>query len=135
MADIDNSPLKDVEAGHVGSHSEVVTFEMTVGAHVAGMPPVYATPMMIMAMEKAAALAIAGRLPFGWITVGAEVDIRHLAPTPVGRTVTASARVLKVEGRSVLLSVEAHDGERKIGEGRHLRAAVELSRFRERYGL
>jgi predicted thioesterase len=135
MADADQIPLKDVEVGHVGSHSEVVTFEHTVGAHVAGMPPVYGTPMMIMAMEKAAGLAIAKGLPFGWITVGAEVDIRHLAPTPVGRTVTATARVLEVKGRSVLLAVEAHDGERKIGEGRHLRAAVELARFRERFGL
>ena len=99
------------------------------------LPEVFATPMMIMAMEKASGIAIAGRLPPGWITVGSEVDIKHLAPSPVGRTVTATARVLAVEGRSVLFAVEAHDGERKIGDGRHKRGAVNLERFAERYGF
>jgi predicted thioesterase len=96
---------------------------------------VYATPMMIMAMEKASGLAIAGHLPPGWVTVGSTVDIRHLAPTPVGRIVTATASVLEVEGRSVLFAVEAHDDERKIGDGRHRRGAVNLERFAERYGV
>jgi predicted thioesterase len=118
-----------------GSLQETVTFELTVGGHVAGMPPVYGTPMMIMLMEKASGVAIAGYLPQGWVTVGSEVDIRHLAPTPVGRTVTASARVIEIEGRSVLFAVEAHDGERKVGEGRHRRGAVNLKRFAERYGI
>ncbi len=47
----------------------------------------------------------------------------------------ATARVIEVEGRSVLFAVEAHDGERKIGEGRHRRGAVNLKRFAERYGV
>ena len=49
--------------------------------------------------------------------VGSEVNVRHLAPTPVGRTVVATARVVEVSGRSLLFAVEAHDGVRKIGEG------------------
>ncbi|MGO9423446.1 thioesterase family protein [Roseiarcus sp.] len=128
-------PLKAVRVGMTGSLQETVTFELTVGGHVAGMPPVYGTPMMIMAMEKASGLAIAGCLPPGWVTVGAEVDIRHLAPTLLGRTVIATATVLEVEGRSVLFAVEARDGERKIGEGRHRRGAVNLERFAKRYGF
>jgi predicted thioesterase len=134
MPDASN-PLKDVRIGMTGSLQETVTFELTVGGHVAGMPAVYGTPMMIMLMEKASGVAIAGRLPPGWVTVGSAVDIRHLAPTPVGRTVTATARVLEIEGRSVLFAVEAHDGERKIGDGRHRRGAVNLERFAERYGV
>ncbi len=128
-------PLKDVRIGMTGSLEETVTFDRTVGGHVAGMPAVYGTPMMIMLMEKASGAAIAGHLPRGWVTVGSEVDIRHLAPTPVGRVVTATARVLDVEGRSVLFAVEAHDGERKVGEGRHRRGAVNLKRFLARYGI
>jgi predicted thioesterase len=89
--------------------------------------------MMIMLMERASGAAVAGHLPVGWVTVGSEVDIRHLAPTPVGRTVTATARVLEVDGRSILFAVEAHDGVRTIGEGRHRRGAVNLKRFAERY--
>ncbi len=127
-------PLKDVKVGMTGSVTEVVTFDLTVGAHVAGMPPVFGTPMMIMAMEKASHRTVAGHLPAGWVTVGAEVDVRHLAPTPVGRTVTATARVVEVKGRSVLFAVEAHDGVRKIGEGRHRRGAVDLARFAGRHG-
>jgi predicted thioesterase len=84
-------------------------------------------------MEKASGAAIAGHLPLGWVTVGTEVNVRHLAPTPVGRKVRATARVLDVDGRSVLFAVEAEDGARKIGEGMHRRDAVNLERFARRF--
>lgn len=128
-------PLKDIRIGMTGSLHETVTVGLTVGGHVSGMPLVYATPMMIMAMEKASGVAIANHLPRGWVTVGSAVDIRHFAPTSIGRTVIVTARVLEIEGRSVLFEVEAHDGERKIGEGRHRRNVVNLERFAERYGV
>ena len=130
----DADPLKDVEVGLTGSVQETVTFELTVGGHVPGMPAVYATPMMIMAMEIASGAAIGPHLPKGWVSVGAEVNIRHLAPTPVGHTVVATARVIEIAGRSVLFAVEAHDGERKIGEGTHRRGVVNLEKFAERFG-
>jgi predicted thioesterase len=67
------------------------------------------------------------------VTVGSEVNVRHLAPTPVGRTVVATARVVEVSGRSMLLlAVEAHDGVHKIGEGTHRRGAVNLETFAKR---
>jgi fluoroacetyl-CoA thioesterase len=128
-------PLKDVQAGMTGHAETIVTRDLTVGAHVEGMPTVYATPMMIMLMEVASGSAVRGHLPPGWVTVGAEVNVRHLAPTPIGRTVVATARVLEVEGRSVLFAVEAHDGERKIGEGTHRRGAVNLESFVKRFGV
>jgi fluoroacetyl-CoA thioesterase len=128
-------PLKDVQAGMTGRAEAIVTQDLTVGAHVEGMPLVYATPMMIMLMEVASGLAVRGHLPPGWVTVGTEVNVRHLAPTPVGRTVVATARVLEVEGRSVLFAVEARDGERKIGEGTHRRGAVNLESFVKRSGV
>jgi fluoroacetyl-CoA thioesterase len=127
-------PLKDVRPGMTGREEVVVTRELTVGAHVPGMPLVYATPMMIMAMEVASGVALQCHLPPGWVTVGSEVNVRHLAPTPVGRTVVATARVVEVAGRSVLFAVEAHDGERKIGEGTHRRGAVNLESFAKRFG-
>jgi fluoroacetyl-CoA thioesterase len=127
-------PLKDVRPGMTGRSEVVVTRELTVGGHIEGMPPVYGTPMMIFLMESACGLAVAGHLPPGWVTVGSEVNVRHLAPTPIGRTVVATARVVEVEGRSVLFAVEAHDGERKIGEGTHRRGAVNLEAFAKRYG-
>ncbi len=125
-------PLENVVVGMTGRKEVVVTRDLTVGAHVDGMPFVYATPMMILAMEIAAGEAIKGHLPAGWATVGSEINIRHLAPTPIGRTVVATARVVEVQGRSVLFAVEAHDGVRTVGEGAHRRGAVHLERFRER---
>ncbi|HLX97631.1 MAG TPA: thioesterase family protein [Roseiarcus sp.] len=125
-------PLENVRAGMTGRHEVLVTREVTVGAHVDGMPFVFGTPMMILAMEMASGAAVAAHLPAGWATVGSEVNIRHLAPTPVGRTVTATARVLEVSGRGLLFAVEAHDGVRKVGEGTHRRGAVNLESFARR---
>ena len=127
-------PLENVRVGMTGRKEVVVTRDLTVGAHVEGMPYVYGTPFMIMAMEIASGAAIAPHLPPGWVSVGSEVNIRHLAPTPVGRTVVATARVIETEGRSVLFAVEAHDGERKIGDGTHRRGVVNLEKFAERFG-
>jgi fluoroacetyl-CoA thioesterase len=127
-------PLKDVRPGMTGRKEIVVTRELTVGGHVEGMPLVFGTPMMIMAMEMASGAAVAGQLPPGGATVGSEVNVRHFAPTPIGRTVIATARVMEVAGRSVLFAVEAHDDERKIGEGTHRRGAVDLEAFAKRYG-
>jgi fluoroacetyl-CoA thioesterase len=119
-------PLENVRVGMTGRHEVVVTRELTVGAVLDGMPFVFGTPMMILAMEMASAAAAAPHLPSGWVTVGSEVNVRHLAPTPVGRTVVATARVVEVSGRSMLFEVEAHDGVRKIGAGTHRRSAVNL---------
>lgn len=125
-------PLDNVRLGMTGLKEVVVTPDLTVGAHVDGMPLVYGTPMMILAMEIASGEAVARHLPSGWVTVGSEVNIRHLAPTPVGRTVVATARVIEAAGRSVLFAVEAHDGVRKIGDGTHRRGAVRLDSFSQR---
>jgi len=125
-------PLENVRVGMLGRHEVVVTRELTVGAQLDGMPLVFSTPMMILAMEMASAAAVAPYLPAGWVTVGSEVNIRHLAPTPVGRTVAATARVLELSGRSLLLAVEAHDGIRKVGDGTHRRGAINLESFARR---
>jgi fluoroacetyl-CoA thioesterase len=127
-------PLENVRVGMTGRKEVVVTRELTVGAHVDGMPFVYGTPMMILAMEIASGEAVRAHLPAGWATVGSEVNIRHLAPTPMGRTVVASATVVEVAGRSIILRVEAHDGERLIGEGTHRRGVVNLESFAKRFG-
>ena len=63
----------------------VVPPERTVGHFVPGMPMVYATPMMILEMELASGDAIRGHLAPGWVTVGTEVDIRHLGRLPSAR--------------------------------------------------
>ena len=128
----DKSEVFEIPIGTSKSHQVKVTRELTV-AHIApGMPEVYATPMMIALMEIASATAIQPLLPRGSISVGTEVNVRHLAATPVGCTVTASAAVVAVNGRMVTFAVKAHDGVELIGEGMHSRAIVNLERFEAR---
>jgi fluoroacetyl-CoA thioesterase len=90
-----------IKVGMSAERSLIVPPERTVGHFVAGMPMVYATPMMILEMEMAAADAIKSDLEPGWVTVGTEVDIRHLAATPVGATVRTIAGVVGVARRLI----------------------------------
>ncbi len=91
-----------------------------------------ATPEMIRLMEKAAVAAVDHLLPDGYRTVGVEVNVRHLAATPVGMRVRAQAELTAVEGRKLTFRVEAFDEVERIGEGEHKRAIIDVERFRER---
>jgi fluoroacetyl-CoA thioesterase len=112
----------------------VVPPERTVGHFVPHMPMVYATPMMILEMEMTSGDAINPHLEPGWVTLGTEVDIRHLAASPVGATIRTTAQVIAVERRVIRFEVAAFHGERKIGAGRHARGLVNLERFMKRFG-
>ena len=118
-----------IPVGAWASLKETVTRELTVAHFHDDMPEVYGTPMMIYLMELAAAKAIAPYLPPGWVSVGAAVDVKHLAATPVGFTVVTRAEVLAWDGRVVTFKVEARDDAELIGEGRHVRAPIERARF------
>lgn len=122
----------EIPIGASASEEVIVTRKLTVAHHAPGMPEVYGTPMMIYLMEVAAAHAIQPSLPPGWVSVGTEVHVRHLAATPIGFVVKASAEVVAVDGRSVTFAVQAHDGVKRIGEGTHTRALVDLARFNAR---
>lgn len=126
--------LDAVELGMSAELSTTVTEDLTVAHFVAGMPKVYATPMMILLMEMASGAAISPHLPHGHVSVGMEVNVRHLAATPVGRVVRAVARVARVEAASVTFEVEAFDGDRKIGDGTHRRGVVDTAKFKARFG-
>jgi fluoroacetyl-CoA thioesterase len=96
------------------------------------LPPVLATPVMIMMMENAALNAIRGFFDAGESAVGTAIDVRHLAPTPVGRQVTAEAEVTGVNGRRIDFRVRATEGVKEIGVGTHMRAVINLAKFADR---
>jgi fluoroacetyl-CoA thioesterase len=123
-----------IKVGMSAERILTVTPDRTVRHVIPTMPAVFGTPMMIMEMELASADAIAAHLEPGWVTVGTEVDIRHLAASPVGAKVRTTARVIAVERRVIRFAVEAFDGERRIGEGRHARGLVNLATFNKRFG-
>ena len=135
-ADEDDMPaLDNIRIGMTAEIAVTVTPEMTVGHFVAGMPQVYATPIMILHMEMASGSAISRHLPNGFVSVGMDVKVRHLAATPVGRTVRAIARVVEIDRKSVVFDVEAWDGDRKIGDGTHRRGVVNVVEFEKRFGV
>ena len=123
-----------IKVGMSAERILVVPRERCVGHFVAHMPMVYATPMMILEMEMTSGDAINQYLQAGWVTVGTEVDIRHLAATPVGAKVRTTAKVIAVERRVIRFEVEAFDDKRRIGEGRHARGLVNVESFTKRLG-
>jgi fluoroacetyl-CoA thioesterase len=118
-----------IKVGMSAERTLVVPPERTVGHFVPDMPMVYATPMMILEMEMASSDAIRSYLQPGWITVGTEVDIRHLGASLLGATVRVTGKVVAVERRVIRFEVEAFEGERKIGDGRHARGLVNAENF------
>lgn len=96
------------------------------------LPPVLATPLMILAMENAALNAIRSYLEPGESAVGTAVDVRHIAATPAGQRVTAEAEVTLVEDRRIVFAVTARDEIEEIGSGTHERMVVDLQRIARR---
>ena len=121
-----------IPLGATGTQSVVVTRDLTVAHYRPGLPEAYGTPLMIYLMEVAAGAAIEPYLAEGWASVGVAVNVQHLAATPVGRTVTATATVTAVDDKTVTFDVTAHDGIEPIGRGTHVRAPIELARFNAR---
>ncbi|MGA9349598.1 MAG: thioesterase family protein [Anaerolineae bacterium] len=124
--------MEEIVAGLVGQ-SEMVVHEENTARHLgSGSVAVLATPEMVRLIEKAAVAAVDHLLPDGYCSVGVEVNVRHLAATPVGMMVRAQAELTAVEGRKLAFRVEADDEVEKIGEGEHKRVIIDVGRFEER---
>jgi fluoroacetyl-CoA thioesterase len=96
------------------------------------LPQVLATPVMIMAMENAALNAIKPFLDAGESAVGTEIDVRHLAATPVDHTVRAEAEVIETVGKRIVFKVSASDETEEIGSGTHQRTVIDIQSFDQR---
>ena len=96
------------------------------------LPPVFATPMMILIMENAALNAIRPFFDAGESAVGTAVNVQHLAATPVGHQVRAEAEVIGVEGKRITFRVRADDETAEIGNGTHERMVIDVARFSKR---
>ncbi|WRS27326.1 thioesterase family protein [Oscillospiraceae bacterium MB08-C2-2] len=119
----------ELTTGLTATAVTTVTQENTAAAVGSGSVAVFATPMMIALMEKAAAGCIVPALQPGQTSVGTQIQTTHSAATPVGKTVTATATVTLVDRRKVVFDVSAHDGAQEIGKGTHTRFIVEEEAF------
>ena len=122
----------DVPIGARGTSTIVVGDEHTAPFVGSGRVAVLATPVMINLIEAAALEACEKLLPEGHQSLGTHLDVTHIAATPVGLRVTATAEVIAIDGRNIHFKVSAHDERDLIGEGKHQRVVVNVERFDRR---
>lgn len=124
--------LSKLTAGLEGRVSAIVEPKRMAPAVGSGHAPVFASPSMIALMEGACVACVEHLLPEGHQSLGTHLDVHHIAATPEGLTVTATARLAAVDGRKLTFAVEAHDGVETIGKGAHTRVVVDTPRFMSR---
>lgn len=121
--------MTSLKPGISGRSTLVVGPEHTAESVGSGKVGVLATPVMINVIEAAALAAVEPHLPEGHQSLGTHLDVSHIAATPVGMKVTATAKVVKVDGRQVELQVRAEDEVEEIGSGTHTRVIVNIAKF------
>jgi predicted thioesterase len=119
-----------LQPGRIGSASVVVDEVHTAPRLGSGRAPVFASPAMIALIEAAAVACVEDQLDPGQETLGIHLDVEHIAATPVGLKVTATAELIERNGRKLVFKVEARDERELIGRGRHTRVIVDSARFR-----
>jgi fluoroacetyl-CoA thioesterase len=124
--------MEGIKPGLKGRADLRVGEEHTAPRVGSGRVHVLATPVMINLIEAAALDAVERLLPPGRQSLGTLLNVRHIAATPVGMRVTATAEVTGVEGRTIRFRVEARDEKELIGDGTHERVVVNVAKFDER---
>lgn len=122
----------DLKPGMSGSVELLVGEEHTAPRIGSGKVHVLATPVMINLIEAAALAAVEHLLPEGYQSLGTHLDVHHVAATPVGMRLSASALVESFSGRTVVFRVEARDEKDLIGHGTHERVIVNVAKFDQR---
>jgi len=118
-----------ITIGKTGTASRTVTEKLTAKYVGSGSLDVFATPMMIALMEAAACECIVSELTDGSTSVGTQINVAHVAASPLGADIIATATVTAVDGRKVSFNVTAHDGVCEIGNGTHERFIVDIDKF------
>jgi len=119
----------ELKLGLIGEATHRVTEQDTATRWGSGLVDAYATPALVGLNEKAAVSAIEKCLTTDQASVGVEVNMKHLAATPIGMVVKARAELVEIEGRRLKFRIEAWDEKEKVCEGSHFRAIVDRSRF------
>ncbi len=121
-----------LQPGLTATISEVVTPETTASAVGSGLVPVFSTPELARLIEQTAVAALEGALDAGQTSVGTNLNFDHLAATPIGMTVTATATLKEVSGRQLVFEISAHDDVETVAKGTHTRFIVNSERFMQK---
>jgi fluoroacetyl-CoA thioesterase len=121
-----------VRVGSIGAAKIRVTKELTAIAMGSGSVDAYATPAMLALMEAASVSAIDPNLTKGHISVGTDIAVRHIVPTPVGEEITAMAEITRIDGIRITLEARAWDEHDMIGIGTIVRYLIKREDFIKR---
>lgn len=113
-----------MEIGKTATASTIVKDSNTAKAVGSGDLDVFSTPMMVALMEEAACNTLEGQS-----SVGTHINIEHIAASPLGAEITATATITAVEGRKITYDITARDKKNEIGKGTHIRFIVDPERF------
>ncbi|AEE15285.1 thioesterase superfamily protein [Thermodesulfobium narugense DSM 14796] len=118
-----------IEVGLNAEIETIVTDNDTAAFYGSGLVNVLSTPRIVSLLEGAAVEAIKNNLASGETSVGTLINIEHIAPTPVGMKVWASAKLIRVDGRRLIFEVLARDEVEQVARGTHERFIVNFDRF------
>jgi predicted thioesterase len=118
-----------MNVGLIGTAEVTVNTNNTAASVGSGLLPVFSTPSMIALLEMAACNAIESSLDEGSTSVGTDLKIKHLAATPIGMKVTATATLTQIDGRRLVFDIKVCDEVSLIGEGTHERFIVFGDKF------
>ena len=121
--------LAEITPGLSATVQHRVDESSTASHKFSGSVDVLATPELVRLMEQAGVTALVDRLPPGATTVGAVINVQHLAPTPVGLGVEVTATLTGVEGRRLTFDIVARDDVEEIGRATHERVVVDEAKF------
>ena len=124
--------LHSIKVGLKAVAKQEVTSDLTATHIGSGSLSVYATPAMASLVEHTCASMVSELLPEGQTTVGVEIHLRHLAPTPVNSVVQIQAEVVTVDNNLIFFKAQIFDEVELVGEADHRRAVVEIDRFLKR---
>ena len=122
----------NLSIGIKGNKEIRVKTEDTAAYYGSGLIEVFATPAMIGLMENTAQLSVQSFLPKGFITLGTEINVKHLKATPIGMSVKCESKLINIEGKKLFFEVKAWDEKTEIGNGTHTRYIAESQIFMDK---
>lgn len=122
--------MSEIKAGIKGEKSDIVTMKNTAIAMGSGELRVYATPALVALVEGCCAESVEEYLEEGVSsTVGSEVHIEHLSPSPVGSGIVCKSVLTEADGRKLSFTAKVYDNAGLIGRGTHTRYIINDERF------
>ncbi len=118
-----------MQTGTKNTLERKVTEELSALSMGSGTLHVFATPAMIALIEETCWRSITQQLEEGQGTVGTLLNVKHLAPTPLGMTVRCESELIEVDGRRLVFNVNVYDEAGLVGSGTHERFIINESKF------